>query len=438
MHLLAVNILMCFARADQTFIQDKHMLARIPSLSHVLLKCQGEHAEETRKDILELFKRASSTPLGARWVLESNIETTLTLQVIQEALQATRTIDRQSGRDIARGADALAHLLPSLARLLAERQDQLKLDMLSLLDQLATTILPTPMWRLLTTHQQAYQTFLTHLRSGLWQLLREKSASRTRDQCLSLLAHLLEHLGEAWLFQPTDNERQLVLLAIRLACIEIRVGLDAMPTTDDRLTHLLPVCFILLEHTIHFLTTAPDEALFDMEQLLQLRRTLQDTFSTIIAFLCDQRSTQDPMVLAGLRVLMAWLAEDEALHSDACDLLPTLISLLASTHPHHTTVLHWLTPALLHMLDTQMIRDAFASHHGPTTLAESILDHTQHNNKPSASLCIQLLTAWGQWTGEQLAITDPTLSVVMPVMDPLLPARWDTKQRLQFYQSLSQ
>ncbi|KAI9592665.1 Neurochondrin-domain-containing protein [Syncephalis fuscata] len=472
MRSLAVNVLTFFARADSTLLEEKSMLERIPSLAHALDKCEGDQAEEARIDILELFVRATISLQGARWMWHVDVYqpvinqwinglddvSSRAFQVIQQCLLSTINLDKKSGRDINRVATFLCHLMPQLAKTCAERTDKRKIEGLQLLAYAMSTM-PTAIIRLLNTNKNAYGAFVCSLQCLLGQILGSKSASEARDDAILLAAGMMEHFGDNWLFMPVVSEAssnesnmsatQLALLTVNLVGIEARLGVDELAlirnvetaaskieTKTKRIERLLPACFCILEHIIHFFATnleliesSEDNSIdsqawhigvFNIEQVLQLQKTLHQTFEAVLAFLDDQlvklsldQACHDNLVLASVRALCIFLAEDESMHANTVCLIPLWIQLL--TPPNEITkpasedeetnialnsasINTWLCPAIIHCLSQSVIRDAFKDGQGIARLSRwiaqrwSTITEELPNNKRIARQFVRQVT----------------------------------------------
>nr|KAI8054231.1 Neurochondrin-domain-containing protein [Syncephalis plumigaleata] len=435
MRSLAIHVLTFFARADPDLLKERSMLTHIPS--------EGEQAEETRNDILELFSRVATIEQGARWmwhqsVYESVMEQWINgsdtvsqqaIQVLQQSLLSTTYLDRKSGRDAARVAEFLCRCLPWITEVSVQRADKHKLDGLNLLTTVMASV-PAAIIRLVNTDKNAYNKFVHSLKSLLVQVLASKSASEVRDNAIQLEASMMYHFGHDWLYMPAtsgevvnENEAsmsstQLASLSVRLASIEARLGVDELAllrnqptatvaeveTKSKRFERLLPACFGVLEHTIHFFATALDAiendenttssseqtwnvGVFNIDQVLQLQKTLHETFEAVLAFLDDQLTKQsveealrDNIILASLRAICTWLAEDESMHVSAVCLIPAWIQLLTPARVKEevkqeneadldvASIAGWLCPAVIHCMSQPIIRETFANVQGTTQL----------------------------------------------------------------------
>jgi len=159
----------------------------------------------------------------------------------------------------------------------------------------------------------------------------------------------------------TDAEidKKFAGLIVHLTCVEVRVLMDELanelsggssttiPAEKDakaeqqskvRKEQVLPLTYEILEVSIGYLVHLSESedmenGLFDAMGLLKLQESLQATFSSVLDYLKDLQSSKDAtpeslsanlVYLASLRILSAWLMEDDSLHGQAASVVPTL------------------------------------------------------------------------------------------------------------------
>ncbi|KAG9325433.1 hypothetical protein KVV02_004746 [Mortierella alpina] len=163
----------------------------------------------------------------------------------------------------------------------------------------------------------------------------------------------------------TDAEidKKFAGLIVHLTCVEVRVLMDELanelsgsssttttstPAANDmdaeqqskvRKEQVLPLTYEILEVSIGYLVHLSESedlmenGLFDAMGLLKLQESLQATFASVLDYLKDLQSSKDAtpeslsanlVYLASLRILSAWLMEDDSLHGQAASIAPTL------------------------------------------------------------------------------------------------------------------
>ncbi|KAF9966800.1 hypothetical protein BGZ70_001214 [Mortierella alpina] len=157
----------------------------------------------------------------------------------------------------------------------------------------------------------------------------------------------------------TDAEvdKKFAGLIVHLTCVEVRVLMDELanelsggsstPAEKDaeaeqqskvRKEQVLPLTYEILEVSIGYLVHLSESedmenGLFDAMGLLKVQESLQATFVSVLDYLKDLQSSKDAtpeslstnlVYLASLRILSAWLMEDDSLHGQAASVVPTL------------------------------------------------------------------------------------------------------------------
>ncbi|RIB01424.1 Neurochondrin-domain-containing protein [Gigaspora rosea] len=199
------------------------------------------------------------------------------------------------------------------------------------------------------------------------RLSSANQGSEQRNKALSLVMLLLYNFGAIPLFAPItsnltltqisksatsdiDNEFKFSALVVQLSCVEIRLMLDELEQEkkddqlNERLNVMLPACYTILEKSIEYLSHI--ESLLESQEevettrvklepdvLLRLKGTMIETFRGIIEYLVDVKergisiktAMKDEKIIASIRVLSAWLAEESTLEKETLALMPFLV-----------------------------------------------------------------------------------------------------------------
>ena len=175
------------------------------------------------------------------------------------------------------------------------------------------------------------------LNHALNDIFTSKLGQPQRDPALRLASSVLDKLGVDCILPPHREDCKLLLIIIHLSCIEIRITLENLSPEQMTLkTDTLVSCYNLLELIICHMTSAPSLKL-DENQVLQLHSAMEGAFNSVIFFLREQSEqgdqVEDPnqILLASVRVLGSWLAEEtSALKIKVQEILPFIVKLCKS------------------------------------------------------------------------------------------------------------
>ncbi|KAF0484230.1 Neurochondrin-domain-containing protein [Gigaspora margarita] len=377
---IAVNILSCFCALDE-LLNKKQIHARIPTLASLITPDN----EELTRDILGIFLRLSSANQGSTYIIDdkviskilqcitsfTNVEIQeLALNVIYYTTTGVITSISQdqhisSSRTIIQGY--ISKIFKQLSDTFRINQNKLKFDLLQFFVQIFTQMSDQFVQDFLINDQSQTSILIQNFRHSLLEILSSKLGIEQRNKALSLVMLLLYNFGAIPLFAPItsnltltqisksaasdiDNEFKFSALVVQLSCVEIRLMLDELEQEkkddqlNERLNVMLPACYTILEKSIEYLSHI--ESLLESQEevettrvklepdvLLRLKGTMIETFRAIIEYLVDVKergisiktAMKDEKIIASIRVLSAWLAEESSLEKETLALMPFLV-----------------------------------------------------------------------------------------------------------------
>lgn len=169
---------------------------------------------------------------------------------------------------------------------------------------------------------------LKHLSRGLLKILSSKLSISQRDPAFKLAACLSNIYGSSWIMIDSRGEKAKFLsLLVNLACVEVRMALeDPMPQDSRQAT--ATACYALVEMGIQECTKEERHPVLSEEQKVQLIQVMQEAFAAVMYYLqqVGWERMEDPFVLASVRLLGAWLAEETScFRQEVIQLLPFLV-----------------------------------------------------------------------------------------------------------------
>ncbi|KAI8148522.1 Neurochondrin-domain-containing protein [Fennellomyces sp. T-0311] len=368
---IAINVLASFARYE-SMASSKVMSDRIPALSTVL---KANDESDGTKEALHILLCVSVTKEGLVRMLDPDViknvfelvvdtrndqEQQLGLQLLQSTY--TRACHMLNEKSIASLESALKYslqtLFTALSKILANNQDKLKFEALTMLSSVLPGVPSEQIMRKFKddSGEDKVSRWLQDLRSGLRQILSSKLDVKYRDQSMVVIACLLNYFGPDWLFsslRQTKSERRksekkpagtlddpdvkFPVLLIHLVAVETRVMLDDIHERrmnlhngeavevdlgrETRQETMVPVCFEILENAIQYLSanySEDQESGMDADVLLKIRTVLTDTMNIVmelLKFVQDTTSNEeeledDLIAQASMRIVAVYLAEE--------------------------------------------------------------------------------------------------------------------------------
>ncbi|XP_062576810.1 neurochondrin-like [Saccostrea cucullata] len=342
----SANIYKCMALtvlsglcADTDLVQSAPLYRILKPLNEVILIRRSNDDEEVDNminDAFEILKMFAGSQQGIQHLLDNGTISALTKVIAKELYGAKKAFDLMTfilhtmkpcvwtGQE-----QALGRLLNYFAKKMAENQDQEKFELCNFIGMILRV---TPISEFRKAEQQQWHKSIL---KGIQDIFSSRLGEAQREPALKLVASLIDRVGMEFVLPPNMKDNKVLLMIIHLSCIEVRMTLENFPV--DKISEkadLLCACYHLLENIIIYLTTSPS-LLLDEKQILQLHSAMLGAFHSIIFFLkelSDENNAkgqyQNPVVIATVRVLGAWLAEEtSALRSKTYEILPFLLHL---------------------------------------------------------------------------------------------------------------
>ena len=219
--------------------------------------------------------------------------------------------------------------------------------------------------------------WISDLRCGLLDILSSKISVEHRRSALCLVSLLCSCVGLEWTIvgeASSSPDVKFLQLLVHLTEVEVFVILSNGMTEVSSNSEFLSACYFIVEATIIHLTKV---SVLCEDDMIKLHHIISRTLSMVIKFLEECSTTTEnissmltPVTLATLRVLGAWLAEDDlTLLSEVCKVIPFVLDIaLADYHcsrqlelkssQHQPHVIQFLLPGLLHLTAEEKPRKA--------------------------------------------------------------------------------
>lgn len=324
---VALTVLTCFISSCSG---NPSLYGLIPVLSEIIAKPELYDGDLTLvKDSYECLKSIALERSGRKAIIDFETVGCLVDAFVQEgysyeeALHILLLVVQEEGaRTWEDEPEAFTKLMDHLTKDFAFEQDERKFKICEYITELLQSLpfmssdVEQPPW-------------MTYLHKGLSDIILSKLGREQRDRGLRLAGAALEGLGVVWVLHTQSEPakegkgRQLLLMMVHLACIEVRMSLEdktfqevvalASPTT---------ACYTILELAINFLVSGAVD--FEQKQKQQLYAALKGAFTAVLTFLktasADEAFFENHknhlFVCATIRVLGAWLAEETAANKD--------------------------------------------------------------------------------------------------------------------------
>ncbi|XP_047502723.1 neurochondrin homolog [Penaeus chinensis] len=323
---IALTILTCFI---SSCVGNPTLYGLIPVLSDIISKPELYDGDLTLvKDSFQCLKCISSERSGRKAIIDFEAVGPLVDAYVaesfcyEEALEILLLVLAEEGpRTWEDEPEAFTKLMDNMAHEFAVDQTERKFNLCEFITELLQS-LP------ITATSTGSPSWKKDLHKGLSDMILSKLGREQRDKALRLAGVAMENLGVSWILQadngaPADGKgRQVLLMMVHLACIEVRMSLEDK-TFNEAVALASPTtaCYTILELAINFLVNGAVN--FEQKQKQQLYAALKGAFNAVLIFLkasFDESFSENPrnhlFVCATIRVLGAWLAEETAANKE--------------------------------------------------------------------------------------------------------------------------
>lgn len=325
--------------ADSKLVEGTSLHRILKPLNEIIVTKQSSNSEELENmvnDAFEVLKMFAGSHQGIKRLMDSGTISSLAKVISKELYGCSKASDLMTyilhamrpciwtGQ-----GKALEKMLNFYAQKMEGNQNQEKFELCNFI---ALILRVMPMDEIDKTEKQPWQTSLL---KGIQDIFSSRLGEAQREPALKLVASLIGQVGMEFILPPNTKDNKVLLMIIHLSCIEVRITLENLPIEKVcEKADLLCACYHLLENIIIYLTTSPS-LLLDEKQILQLHSAMLGAFHSIIFFLKElsdendaQGQYQNPVVIATVRVLGAWLAEEtSALRTKTYEILPFLLQI---------------------------------------------------------------------------------------------------------------
>lgn len=339
---VALSIITVFCNEEE-LATKKEMIDFVPVFLDIVKAADESENDDSLMAIGEAYnclKGIAAYPPGQKALIDANGIDKLSDIYSQGSFQSDEAltimavlIAKQGTSWEAKDPRAVHALLNKIAVDFETDQDKRKFEVCEVLNAL---IFNTP--RKLVAESASSETWPQTIYKGLSDILQSKIGAAQRNPALLLASSMLDLLGIEWLFSDEEKGKQMFLLLIQLAAIEVRMQLDgkSLKATAPN-QNLITACYIILELSMNYLST--DQLDLDQKERQTLYTGLKGAFTAIINLLIkvsnekSKPSGEDKLfVCATIRVLAAWLAQETtAMRTQVYQLLPFILGLANET-----------------------------------------------------------------------------------------------------------
>ena len=252
--------------------------------------------------------------------------------------------------------------------------------------------------------------WISDLRCGLLDILSSKISVEYRRSALRLASLMCGCVGMEWTIvgeTSSSTDTKFLQLLVHLTKVEVFVILSDGLTEINTNSEFLSACYFIIEAMIIYLSNV---SILCEDDLLKLHNTISRILSTVIKFLEECSTATEnislmltPVTLATLRVLGAWLAEDDlTLLSEVCKILPFVLDIALADHhrklelkssEQHPHVIQFLLPGLLHLTTEGKPRKAIlhkGKHKAMLEYMMYLVEHIKSNKREDEEAKLQM------------------------------------------------
>lgn len=219
-----------------------------------------------------------------------------------------------------------------------------------------------------------------------------------REPLLKLCSAITEKLGVSWALNNVNNNvnyvdsslersQRLFFLLVQLSSIEVRMILEDFQSFEEVIqkSELASACFVILEHAMKFLIEDDGQTVKSTSQI-QLYASITDAMRAVLGIINavgqrfnsleidNLRNLESDFMLAVVRVLGAWLAEETmALREEVHQVLPFLFQLCKSKLESKccdSKCLQFLLPGMCHLVAEDIPRSIMMKEMIPSCLVD--------------------------------------------------------------------
>ena len=341
---LALTILACFS-SDEELCVHPEMIKKIPFFLDAISNSAGV-GEGSVEDCFQIIASFACSSTGCRRLVENGAFSTLSRIVSEnkdekytkKALETLLRILNNNPRVFwQEQREVLIEALNDLSQRLSEAQDNTKFELCNYMVLFLSGANKS-------VFQGSENRWLVGVYKGLNDILQSKISSEQRNPAIILLSAVIELVGMDWMMEYSRQQSPgLYILSLTIVSVEIRMILDGKTVAEivNKAT-LLCSCFNILEKAINFAIvnagfSANNRKLpaIVLDGLPKVYSLATESIHSIVMFLDHMAQVgtkasghERHVVLASVRVLCAWMAEETAaLQDDICRLLPFLLKL---------------------------------------------------------------------------------------------------------------
>ena len=342
---LALTILACFS-SDEELCVHPEMIKKIPLfLDGIFISAETGVSEASVEDCFQIIASFACSSTGCRHLVENGAFSKLARVVSENrdekyTKKALETLLRILNNDPhvfwQKQRDALLEALNGLSQRLSEAHDNTKFELCNYVVLFLSGAEKS-------VFQGGENRWLAGVYKGLNDILQSRISSEQRNPAIILLSAVTELVGMDWMIEFSRQQSPgLYILSLTIVSVEIRMILDGKPAAEivNKAT-LLCSCFNILEKAINFAIVNAGHSsnrklpAIVLDGLPKVYSLATESIHSIVMFLdhVAQVGTtitgqEQHVVLASVRVLCAWMAEETAaLQDDICRLLPFLLKL---------------------------------------------------------------------------------------------------------------
>nr|XP_023022833.1 neurochondrin homolog [Leptinotarsa decemlineata] len=340
---VALSIITVFCNEEE-LATKKEMLEFVPVFLDIVKSADDSENDDSLMAIGEAYnclRGIAAYPPGQQALINSNAIDKLSEIYSQGSFQSDEALNIMAVLVAKQGASwknkdpkAYHALMNKIAVDFETDQDKRKFEICEVLNALVYNC-PS---RKDLAESAASETWPQSVYKGLCDILQSKIGAAQRNPALILTSSMLDLLGIDWIFSDEEKGKQIFLVLIQLAAIEIRMqldgkGLKALAPQQS----LISACYLILELSVAFIAT--DQIDLDQKEKQTLYTGLKGAFTAIVNLLLkvskekNKPSGEDKLfICASIRVLVAWLAQETtAMRTQVYQLLPFMLELANET-----------------------------------------------------------------------------------------------------------